>query len=1211
MTRYLLFTGVAAALGVCAAAQASADELCISPRAVESVTACAGAPKQVELSTRHPLKLGAVAPAPGAPRDPTKAPPPSGGAGAPEIRRGERSKPAGGPVVSGVTAIQQLETLFAATPSNSPDRAKLMKRLADEYVELESSAFRRKIEARTQAGEVKQRDPRGSAAALAEADKAEKIEGAARQAAIKYYGLLKTQYPRWCQMPSSVDPAKSQGCGDEVLYYLAYEHEQANQPDQARKAYLELVQGFPASRYVPSAYLAFGELFFNEAQGDPTRWGLAEQSYKEVVKYPAPENKVLGYARYKLAYVYWNKGDFAQALSELKKTIDLGTQFPTMASARQITSAARHDILPLYALAGEPTRAHDFIRPLSGDTGAQTEGTYRMMDELGQAYLDIGNYRSAVALYRDLMGRDEGPKSCSYQSHLSEATLALKSGDKQAIKQELDHQLEAYQRAVKKGHPAEIIGKCGSVTADLLVETAMAFHLEAQGSGGVRGTGNKETMALAAQLYDMASKSFSAEQWKGFEFPRIVKEDWPTPLKIKYQRADLLYFQRDWASCGPAFDAVVAEDPSGPLAAESAYAALLCYQEVYHQSHQGRSDRAGLAAAGQRPGADLAPQELDAPEKAMIGAFDRYLCCIKPAASDREGKDRLVDVKYARARIYFENHRWEEAALAFRDVALNHADADAGVYAAQLSLEALNVLGSNITPARPACYDEMSRDVPRYMELYCSAAMRPENAESCASLARVECDLQRSTIDAMMSKSDQGAAAGYERVATAYLEFWNKRGKQSTENKLPTCGNMDQVLHNAARAFQAAHLLAKAISVRKILIDPRYNLDKGELGRKAVRDIGQNYQAIAVYDEAASYYERYARESPAGERAAESLQDAVLLRLGLGQEKQALDDAELFEKSHGAKQPALSAQIAFAIGAHDAEHGDVQVAKKRLLASMRSIDRSAPLDVQIVAHALLGKVLAQTGDPTGAGSEYARVKAAYRDPAALIKGLEEAGKADGERRLGRVLAAVGEAEFFSAEQKRKEVERIRFPEYKGSGRRDDVERHIATRVMAWMKQKQPAIEAAEKSYLAIEAIQPVPPPAWMIAAGSRVGQMWGRFVAEFRAAPIPREWLQHGPSPYGDLSWDEIRAAYYERIDLVSEPYRKRAKAAYEACLRYSVKYQFFDEHSRSCEVWLSKTYGAEYHLIDELKASPSWVGSPLEGAPAQVELSPLVSRRP
>ena len=118
-----------------------------------------------------------------------------------------------------------------------------------------------------------------------------------------------------------------------------------------------------------------------------------------------------------------------------------------------------------------------------------------------------------------------------------------------------------------------------------------------------------------------------------------------------------------------------------------------------------------------------------------------------PAASDREGKDRLVDVKYARARIYFENHRWEEAAVAFRDVALNHADSDVGVYAAQLSLEALNVLGATLAPGRPACFDEMSRDVPRYVDLYCSSAMRPENAVCSSAFIRsvrsVNCRAER------------------------------------------------------------------------------------------------------------------------------------------------------------------------------------------------------------------------------------------------------------------------------------------------------------------------------------------------------------------------------------------------------------------------------------------------------------------------------------
>ena len=63
---------------------------------------------------------------------------------------------------------------------------------------------------------------------------------------------LKGQYPKWC-LNSAADPAKSTGCGDEVLYYLAYEYEQAGPAslDDARKVYLELIQNWPSSPVHP------------------------------------------------------------------------------------------------------------------------------------------------------------------------------------------------------------------------------------------------------------------------------------------------------------------------------------------------------------------------------------------------------------------------------------------------------------------------------------------------------------------------------------------------------------------------------------------------------------------------------------------------------------------------------------------------------------------------------------------------------------------------------------------------------------------------------------------------------------------------------------------------------------------------------------------------------------------------------------------------
>ena len=84
---------------------------------------------------------------------------------------------------------------------------------------------------------------------------------------------------------------------DEVLYYLAYEYEQAKDLQNARKATTNLIEKAPQSPYIPNAYLAFGELFFQEAQGDPSKFDLAAAAYKEVIKYPPPKNKVYGYSR--------------------------------------------------------------------------------------------------------------------------------------------------------------------------------------------------------------------------------------------------------------------------------------------------------------------------------------------------------------------------------------------------------------------------------------------------------------------------------------------------------------------------------------------------------------------------------------------------------------------------------------------------------------------------------------------------------------------------------------------------------------------------------------------------------------------------------------------------------------------------------------------------------------------------------------------------
>ena len=1105
-----------------------------------------------------------------------------------------------------VTEIQGLESLFQSTPKNSPDRVELARRLSEDYVELESAAFKEKTTAEIDRDTLKKTNPAGAGQKQTAANSAAQIMNGARTKAETYYTLIKNEYPNYSKL-------------DEVLYYLAYEYEQASDNANARKVYLELINKRPDSKYVPNAYLAFGELFFNEAMGDPSKWDLAAQAYTEVIKFPPEKNKVYGYAWYKLGYVYWNQSAFEKALNAFKKTIDWGSTYKEQPGSSKLADAARKDTIPVYALKGNPAAAYNYFHNISGDTPGSDTKTFQMMDDLGVNYLDTGHYPEAITLYRDLMSRDRnGDKHCLYQAHITEATLAMKASQKDSVKVELDNQLKNYNEFKNANHSAEAKHECANKTAALLTETGMAWHLEAVGSQGQRGTGDQKAMTLAAYLYKKIGDTWSAQDFSTFEFPRIVKEDWPSLYKIRYAMADLLYFQQKWAECGPAFDAVVAENPTAPEAPEAAYASVLCYQNIYESTHKGGEERKGMGNApgqakqteGQKKAeenARLQPKPLTDNQKGMITAFNRYICYIKPV--DKTGQDQLVEVKYARARTYFEAQHWEEAAAAFREIALQSGDKDVGIYAAQLYLESINVIGSHSNPPRPSCYDDMQNDVPKFVDLYCTGENEKKNADQCVSLTKVQCDIQRLKAQKLVELADKGgpgAVQTYEQAGNTYFELWRRYGEAPLSQGQPgQCERLDEILYNSAKAFQAARLVAKAIKARTTLLDPRYKMEKSDLAKKATFEIGGNYQAIAVYDQAADWFEKFARENPKFEKADQALSDATVLRLGLGDEESGIKDAEMFRKNYGASKPTQAAAIAFAVGAHYAEKEDWDKAQKALEGSIGYIDRSAAPDIQAQAHATLARSYTKVRhlNRDRANVDYARVRKIWENPADAVRKINDAypgeDEAQKQKRIGKALNAVGEAYFYSAEELKKEtVDKVKFPEYHGSGSREDVIRHINTKVKDWLEKKTPAIEKAAAEYKKIVDLQPDAPPKWVIAAGSRVGLMWGDFVEAFRKAPIPEAWKKD----------TEIRGVYYDALDAKSEPIKvQRAKPALVTCLSYSVKFQYFDEYSRSCEEWLARNYKAEYHVVDELRGAPTLSNSGLEDKAPPLAIGGLI----
>ena len=253
--------------------------------------------------------------------------------------------------------------------------------------------------------------------------------------------------------------------------------------------------------------------------------------------------------------------------------------------------------------------------------------------------------------------------------------------------------------------------------------------------------------------------------------------------------------------------------------------------------------------------------------------------------------------------------------------------------------------------------------------------------------------------------------------------------------------------------------------------------------------------------------------------------------------------------------------------------GEAKRARQMLSKVVSEIDVNGTLDVKMAAHALLGRACQSTGDAKCAAAHYQTVRDLWKDPETAKKAVESAGSDDKDKmkRLARALNAEGEALFYVAEEKRLLAEKAKMPEYTGPGKLDSVATHLRTKVAPWIAERRKRIDDAEKAYVAILQIQPVPPPRWVISAGARVGDMYARFVAQFRQTPVPADWKKDGTIPGTTMTYEELRKEYYTRVDEAAEPYRRQAIGAFKKCQEMSKKYQYSDALSKQCDDWLAR----------------------------------------
>ncbi|MFB6262613.1 MAG: tol-pal system YbgF family protein, partial [Bradymonadaceae bacterium] len=433
-------------------------------------------------------------------------------------------------------------------------------------------------------------------------------------------------------------------------------------------------------------------------------------------------------------------------------------------------------------------------------------------------------------------------------------------------------------------------------------------------------------------------------------------------------------------------------------------------------------------------------KKLSGVKKDLIGACKRYIEYVP------EG-ERIVDVKYTMARVYYEHNHLRKAIDLFENLAFQHSNHRLAKVAANLHLDSLNLLND---------FQGLHKAVERYL------SEKPiDSSEFQSNVQR----LNRAIRFKLCRKKEQKEAWG--KAATCYVNIYRD---------FPDSKYVDEALYNAALSFERIKELGKAIQIRAFLLKVRPD---SEFAPETLFNIGANYHALAVYSRAAQYYERFADKYPDHEKTEKALANAATFRQGLGQYEKAIADNEQYLELFGDEEEHAKkvADVAFQIARIYEKQDKPEEAKEAYETYLEEYADKGTLDRKLQAHVEIGLYHWNHGEREQALEKFRETLAVYND---LSK--KQRSKLD----EGRDAAA--RAKFMLGEKIYQEMAEI------------EVESSDEKELQKRFKKKLKVAKKAQKIY---EEVIQFKRPDWAIAALYKIGAQYQDFAETIRNSPPP------------------------------------------------------------------------------------------------------------
>jgi TolA-binding protein len=945
---------------------------------------------------------------------------------------------------------------------------------------------------------------------------------------------------------------------DEVLFFLGHNLMQQGEDRRALVAFKRLVDKYPKSKFLPDAYLAFGEYYFNNSKGKKEGLEKALEYYKKAAAYP--ENQVYAFALYKQGWCYYNLGNYQKAM-DMYKTVVLFGELGGAAAVEKdggksgknsLIREARNDYVRSYAQIGSPSDARaDF-----GKLTSKPDDRFLMMKQLANIYYEDGKDKEAALTFNSLIReRPLSPEAPGFQGKIVDCIL--RAGNKKMTVEQVRRLVKIMKDVESAGTVKDDKDKKALADAQELSERTLS-NLAVNWHNEGKKTRDDETFALAQEVYSDYLQLFG-EGPKAYDMrffyaellnDNLQKYDRAAEEYTKVVQVDINRIEKEKAK-------------PGKWLVNAAYNAVLSYDQVVKKAE----DSGQLKM---EPSKDNKPIPIPPLKMALLDACERYLKYVPNG-------DRRVDVSYKAGYIHYRHNNFDEAVKRLSDIALNHPEykfengVRAGETAAHLILDAYNLQGNW------AMVNEWARKFYANDKL-ATGAFREE-------LSRI---LEQSAFKLV---SQLEAQKEYRQAAEAYLKF---------VSEFPKSEIADKALFNASVDFANARMLDRAVKTRAHLIE---KYPRSEFVPAAIYANAETLEAMGEFDDAAQAYEGYVRgyergvegaakakkgkrskkaaapapapgTSPAWEesKAQVALFNAGIFREGLGQPSRAQKNREKFLELWPSSKDAEAVELSIA------DLYEKNGAYSRALYQLDSyaVEKGREPNKALPA---MGRML------TIYETKLKRPKEVEKMRNRILKYHQELPSAKKKALEPAALEAVAHAHYLRNEDDYRYYASLKLR----WGRGPSPEREFRD----GLKEKARRLKVVQESYAQTVAFK-VGNPA--VCALYKIGSAYDNMVSTLVNAPMPR-----GSSP-------ELQDAIRDELATQANPLREKAAEAFVAAVQKSRELDLYNDCARKSLKLLRETYRPDQFppMLEEPVQLAQLKGEGVVGSPVLAQIQPI-----